>query len=987
MLTAPLSFGLRRIRAHPWSFAAVAVALGAGGALIGWASVRAAEAQEAAARVGLRALPPATRAFRVVYYTLPFESDFRRPRVAAAMRSFADVGSAPRRVQIWHSLERGNPLGMRLAVVADVRRDVVVQDGRPPSRCKTGVCEAVSVAGSEPVGTRVRLGGRAVAIVVGRGSLRRGLVPDRSELGSHALLVDGISRRLLAVAEPHGSTVVTTSFLDPQRVQGYALGSLSNRLRAAIADLEFGDGLVRGTAPLGLLDELADRGAVARKRLLIVAGECAALILAFAAFVASMRRREAATLDEQLTSLGATQAQIWTARVVEYVTPGLVGAVLAVVGTWAAAHIVAADHHLPSGFAGAALTWPTLLLITATGVCGALLLAASVQRRSARRVGALELAAIAALGVLVWQASTTGGLEPADVARGGAAPLILLAPALAFFTVAIVLLRALPPALQLGERAARRTPLTRLAFVSAARDSGKTAAATTFLSIVLGSSLFSLGYLATIDHQARDAARFAVGAQWRVLGPSSTGSDAIRLDGAVRKATGNDLPVRVLALPAAQIPAVLGWRQSFSHLSRTQIAQRLRPTRIKLNGPPLAHDATALRVFARSRTDFPRTIVLHFLLPRQRFAQVSLGTVWRQWRLLRADIPPNVRGAQLIAIAYQPTKVPISFKYDPEGIIDLGPIEQRTGSGWSPLPSLAAWNATTLPTGTAGLVYAKRFTSAPVARGLRFEVNGTFQPLIHPAAGLPTPLPGFSTGALPAVVAPSVAAQAAGGLVTLVVAGKPLPVRVVGTAKLFPTIVARRSSFVVFDYDTLFAALNADQPGIATPTESWFFGRRAPPHPTLDATRREQGLLDDPLAAGTRTVLAVAAVVAALLALIGLALAARTTTTSERPVLAEYEAMGAAPRSLRRVAQLRLLLLSAVGIAAGVLSGIAATRLIGGLVAVTANARRPLPPIVTIVPWTADAVVLAGVSIAAVVAAAFVVRRVLRGAPARRLRA
>lgn len=988
MLVASLWFGIRRIKANLWSFVAVVVALGAAGALIGWASVRAAEAQEQSVQRRLQALTPTQRAFRVVYYTLPFEGDVRRPRVMSAMRSFADIGERLRRVRIWHSLERGNPLGTRLVVVSDVRDDVIVREGRRPSRCETGVCEAVSLTGSQPIGARVRLASGAAVVVVGRGSLRAGLVPDHSDLGARALLVNGISRPLFTVASPHGSTVVTTSLLDPRRVHGYALGSLRKRLRTTIAGLEFGDDLLRATAPFAVFDDLTERGAVARNRLLIVAGECAALIVVFGAFVATMRRREVETVDEQLTNLGATRTQIWTARFVEYVTPGLLGATLALVGTWATGRVVASVHRYPSAFAHAALTWPTMLLISAAGLCGALLLAVSVQhRRSVRGFGAVELAAVAALGVLVWQASTTGALQPEDVARGSAAPVVLLAPALAFFTAAIVLVRAVPTFLRIAERTARRAPLARLAIISAARDPGSSAVATTFLSVVLGGSLFSFGYLATIDRQTRDAAEFAVGARWRLVGPSLNGAHAIRLDGAVPTAAGADLAVRVLALPAVRIPGVLGWRRSFSPIDRRDIAQRIRPTRIKLTGPPLAHDATALRVYARSRTDFPRRIVLHFLLPGQHFGELSLGTVWRRWQLLHADVPPRLRGAELVGLGYEATKTPISFKYDPEGIVDLGPIEEHTGAGWAALGSLAAWNATTLPTGTAGLVYAQRFRGAPVARGLRFEVNGTRRPLIHPAAGLPTPLPGFSTGALPALVAPRVAAQASGGLLTLVVAGKQLPVRVAATARLFPTIVDRQSSFLVFDYDTLFAALNADQPGIATPTESWFFGGRAPPHPTLDVRRRDQMLRNDPLAAGTRTVLAATAAIAALLALIGLALAARTATTSERPVLAEYEALGAPPSSLRGAAQLRLLLLSTVGIAAGALAALVGTRLIAALVAVTANAGRPLPPIVTVVPWAADAVVIAAVSIAALVAAALIVRGVLRGPPARRLRA
>src|SRR5919204_325619 len=73
----------------------------------------------------------------------------------------------------------------------------------------------------------------------------------------------------------------------------------------AIADLEHGDSLVRAHAPLGILGDLVHRGDVARERLLIVAGEAAALVVAFAAFLATARRRESELADDQLTNLGA----------------------------------------------------------------------------------------------------------------------------------------------------------------------------------------------------------------------------------------------------------------------------------------------------------------------------------------------------------------------------------------------------------------------------------------------------------------------------------------------------------------------------------------------------------------------------------------------------------------------------------------------------------------------------------------------------------
>ena len=292
-----------------------------------------------------------------------------------------------------------------------------------------------------------------------------------------------------------------------------------------------------------------------------------------------------------------------------------------------------------------------------------------------------------------------------------------------------------------------------------------------------------------------------------------------------------------------------------------------------------------------------------------------------------------------------------------------------------------------------------RFRQAPVSHGIRYDLNGTFQPVIHPRFGLPDPLPGFTIGAVPALVGAPVAAEQVDRLVTLDVAGKLVPIRVVGTARLFPTFVERPSSFVVVDYDTLFAALNADQPGLAPPSEAWFFDPppaaaaaklAKPPFRAARAVRLDAltaAALGDPLAAGTRTVLTVAAAIAAALALAGLVLGTRSALVSERSLVAEYEALGVRPRTLERSAQARVAALAALGLVAAVAGAVLSVRLVAALVAVAGTARRPLPPIVAAVPWPAVAAVVAGVAVAALAAAALLTGRALRESAARRLRA
>jgi FtsX-like permease family protein len=982
---APLFFAYRRSRARPLASAAVVVALGGAVALIGWSSLTAADAQETNVRTHLAELPPRTRSLQVVYFMLPAESDFRAAPVDTALRAFGDVGSAPRRVRISHSIERNRPLGTRLVVVDDPRREVVVRAGRLP----TGCCEALALTDSARPGSTVEPAPGVRLRIVGRGALHAGLVSDPSDLGSRALLVPSFAGPAARVVAGAGSTVVTTVRLEPTRVHAFALDRLRERLRTTMARLGRADSLVRASAPLGVLADLEHRGRVARERLLLVAGEGAALIVAFAAFVAAARRREAGMADEQLTDLGATQFQRWIARAAELVLPGLAGTLLALVGVAAGAFVVAGTRGLPVGFVGAALPVGTVLLMLAVGVVGALVLFGALvpRRRTRLGVGALELASVTALALIVWQAATTGALQPEDVGRSGAAPVIVLVPALAFFAAGVVLLRLVPLALRLGQRLGRRKPFVRLAFVTAARQPMQAAATTTFLAVALGASLFSLDYLATIDRQVRDQARFAVGAPIRTLA-GGAGTPALRFEGAVDETepSGSQLPVRVLALPAATIPRVLGWRDGFSNASRAEIGRRLRPAPVRLSGLRLASDASELRVWARAQTDYPRTIILRFLLPDQHFAAVELGDAFHQWRLLRAPVRLP-RGTQLVAVQYEPTYTPISFKYDPEGYVDLGPIEQRRAAGWTELPTIGQWNATVSPDGRSGVLYTKRFRQAPVAAGTRFELSGTFQPIVHPSAGLPPPRSGFQVGAVPALAAGRVADQAVDGFLTVVVAGKAVPVHVVARAKLFPTIVNRPHDFLVVDYDTLFAALNSDEPGLAPSSERWLFtGRPAPPG-ALTVAHAEARLRNDPLAAGTRTVLGVTAIVAALLGLVGLVVATRSALTTERLVLAEYEALGVSPRALRRSAQLRLLVLSAVGVAAGLAGGAVGVRLVGALVAVTGTGTRPLPPIASVVDWTAAAVVVGALVAAAVGATALLAGRALSEPAARRLRA
>jgi putative ABC transport system permease protein len=270
---------------------------------------------------------------------------------------------------------------------------------------------------------------------------------------------------------------------------------------------------------------------------------------------------------------------------------------------------------------------------------------------------------------------------------------------------------------------------------------------------------------------------------------------------------------------------------------------------------------------------------------------------------------------------------------------------------------------------------------APVPSGLQFALNGTATPLIRPRVDLPR--------ALPALVSPSVAAQAVDGLVRVDLAGRELAVRVAAVADRFPTVVRRADDFAVLDYDTLFAALNADRPGFVSPREAWFFGarpQRAAAH-LVGAEPLRKKLLGDPLARGTRDVLDVTALLAAALAVLGLLVGVRSTLGADRLLAAEYEALGVPPSTLARSVQLRLALLSVLGIGAGLLGGVLAVRLVGALVAVTGTGAAPLPSIVPVVAWLPLAALLGAVGAVALTVTLWLARTAYRTPAATRLTA
>jgi hypothetical protein len=1035
----PLLFAARRVRHRPTQLLLLVVPLVIAGGLIGASSLIGELALEDSVRTKLASEPAAGRSFAVEYRVESGRGQEVGSAIRRALSSFRAVTGPSVQVQIWDPIAPADQRGVRLVTTGDPTA-VELDSGRRPQTCRKRACEGLAIAGHLPVGRVLTIGtvnGRPVRLsIVGAGSLRERALPDRDLLAGNAVFVPRVGGALASVEAESSSTVSQSALLRPNAVHAADLDALAERMRIASVRLERLDESVAVSSPADLLRRFSRVGTVAKNRLLIVASEGAALMLAFAAFVASLRRPEVDRLRLQLDTLGASRRQVRLARMAEVAVPALLALALVLGGLRIALVPIMATRGLPASFAGQALPLSTLLAIVGLELIGILILFASAVPvvRARFGVGPLEVAALTALGVIVWQAAATGGLDPDQIAAGkGGLPVLLLTPALAALVAAIALLRLLPPLFRVAERLARGAPaVVRLALLAAARNPGLAAATTTFLAVALGSALFSLNYRATLQHQATAAAAFEVGAPARatVAGAAGTAdaspllrrypgaTPALRLSASVEEGGGRQRPVTIFALPARRMTKIAGWEQRFSSLSRTNIAARLRPrpkvasTGIPglpavthaakpatLTGPALPPRTTALRLWARSNSSAVRSVLLHLLLPGDGFTTLALGNLPHSWRLLQAKVPPSLEGARLVGIEFPVgASVATSVIIAPGAVsgnvtaskeaVDFGGLAARTPSRWRPLPSLAGWTGARAPD-FEGILLSREFAGAPIAHGSHFLLNGTSVPLVRQPVDLATAGAGSSTYLLPALAGPSPFGLAVDRQLTVDVLGQELRLRPIGRASLFPTVTSDPGAFLVVDYATLFAALNADQPGLAPPTEALFFGR-PPTSPAagqfLRFDQERTRLLEDPLAAGTRQLLSWSGYAAAALALLGLVLSIRLALESERGVLAEYEALGVAPRTLGLAMQLRLVFLSLLGLAAALVGASLAVRLVTALVAVTGTATRPLPPITTAIAWQTGGVLLGVVAVAVILAAPMLVGRSLREAAGRRLR-
>jgi hypothetical protein len=210
------------------------------------------------------------------------------------------------------------------------------------------------------------------------------------------------------------------------------------------------------------------------------------------------------------------------------------------------------------------------------------------------------------------------------------------------------------------------------------------------------------------------------------------------------------------------------------------------------------------------------------------------------------------------------------------------------------------------------------------------------------------------TDGVPVPVLATPALAALGDVFSLTVNDAPLTVRVVGMTRYVPST---GGDAIVADRDRVATALNGARPGSVVASEVWVVHAgaaagallRRDPFDRFAVTSHAQRLHDlraDPLARGTLAIVTATAFAALVLALVGLLLTVVTDARDESGELFDLTAQGVTARELRRYLRARAALVAAAGVVGGIATGGILVALVSSVVAVTAGATTPLPPLV-----------------------------------------
>jgi hypothetical protein len=498
----------------------------------------------------------------------------------------------------------------------------------------------------------------------------------------------------------------------------------------------------------------------------------------------------------------------------------------------------------------------------------------------------------------------------------------------------------------------------RLSLLSLSREPGRPAATLTLLAFSLGAIVFATCWSATLRAGIDDAAAYRSGLDMRVtelgtglsIAPSvvpvhryAALGDDVRAVPVFRESSTSQPGGRVdiLGIDPAVLPTLPGWRADFSTTPVLELADRLRldppaggwqvsghalpPTakrldlRLRYEGEPLRMDAI---VWTRDGDS----------------TRIPLGTMRAGARRASAPLPESAVGGRLTTLVFYNDRIVagsghqhgvfrarVSFE-GLDGLVDEVPIDLEVF------------------TVSAVLIRAPQATDGVV---------------------------------LPAVVSPDLAAEARpDGTLDLHLGSGVIPIRVVGTADRAPTMLDAVPRFVIVPLDPFIVSVASAVPGSGRPSEMWLGvpdpARQAdvraalakPPFRFAQVATRADLVAQrtaDPLSQAIVWAQVVAALAGLTLSVGALLMGAITDLRDERGELADLEAQGVPPSALRWHALARTAWLAIGGSIAGLIAGLALAVVVTGALAIDAEGRFPIPPLIVVLPPFEIAAVVVGV--------------------------
>ncbi len=635
----------------------------------------------------------------------------------------------------------------------------------------------------------------------------------------------------------------------------------------------------------------------------------------------------------------------------------------------------------------------------------------------------LDFALLAGAGYLAWELDLRGGV-PVSVSNSGEIETdnaILFLPALLLISISLVFLRLFPISMRLLARIALPVApaWAAIALWRLSRSPYSYSAIVVFLMLAAGLVAVAGTLSSTLRQSTEDRAEYSVGAdvRLRLAGGGQSGNltiaefvepvhevDGVRDASAILRsggeiATGIDnTEFEVLGVQPDPFGRVATFRPDFSSMSLPDLMDLIKvPGRVEpILLPP---DSDEIGVWVKAEESVPDL----FIWVRIRTGDgipmtLTLGAVeagpWRFQTALLAGLesPVELLGLLLFEGTAGATGSPAVVLVDDVSAVSVADDGVRSETVVAPFDDQGAWRA--LPTNrgadsSVGLLREERGVVArlELGRGTNSGVRGIYRPDLD--------------GPMPVIVSDRLTES--GGVEIGVpfvasIRGSLVEVLPVATSALFPTMDPDTSSgFLVIDVEAIARYSEVTGGGAASDVDEMLIGLREdgdaetiarlsdtfPGLVSIDdrLTAINESLVDPLAVAGWRGVGLLGGAVALFVVLAGYLTYLNAYSSRMRLQEALLRSIGVSTSEFTRILVIEHLLVGAVGVVLGTISGLAMSRLAVSASVRTADGNEVLPPFDVLTEWLPVSVFFLALAVTALTAVTGMILSFRRGQP------